>query len=177
MQLLALWKRITNVSRLLRDRLAQASSRRQHAVEFVPSMSLFISLMCSRPVGVKNRLFSIERDRNEKRTDWVRVKECKGKHGVAKIFAKASWRAARKPALLFWEAGRRSKSSGADYGLRVHKRTCMCTHKHTSANMKVHTNMTCMYCLNRYPHLLTHTYRLSHICAVISDVPQGGRAL
>lgn len=55
------------------------------------------------------------------------MKECEGKHGVAKIFAKASWRAVRKPALLFWVAGRHSKSSGADYGLCVHKRV----HVHT----------------------------------------------
>lgn len=31
--------------------------------------------------------------------------ECEGKHEVAKIFVKASWRAAGKAALLFWEAG------------------------------------------------------------------------
>lgn len=68
------------------------------------------------------------------------MKECEGKHGVAKIFAKASWRAARKPALLFWEAGRHSKSSGPDYGPSVHESMCVCTQEHASANMKAHTD-------------------------------------
>lgn len=65
----------------------------------------------------------------------VKKKKCKGKHGATKIFAKASRRVAGKPVLLFWESGRHSKSSGNDYGLRVHEGVCMRSPKHTSTNM------------------------------------------
>lgn len=56
------------------------------------------------------------------------LSECEGKHGVAKIFAKAGWRARGKPVLLFWETGRHTKSSGADYGLSVHVSVCTSVH-------------------------------------------------
>lgn len=98
----------------------------------------------------------------------MRVKECEGKHGVAKIFAKASWRAARKPALLFWETGRHSKSSGADYGLRVHKRVCAHINTHQQIWRSTQTSYHELYVLYIYiPPTCLHTH------AVISDVPQG----
>lgn len=83
------------------------------------------------------------------------MKECEGKHGVAKIFAKASWRAAGKSALLFWEAGRHSKSSGADYGPLVQEHT----HKHTQTNPR-RTNKSCVHCPRTYlPPACTHVCR------------------
>lgn len=81
-------------------------------------------------------LFLKLRPRNEKqRGRRSEKKKCKGKHGATKIFAKASRRVAGKPVLLFWESGRHSKSSGNDYGLRVHEGVCMRSPKHTSTNM------------------------------------------
>ena len=68
---------------------------------------------------------------NEGATERGRLKQCEGKHGVAKIFAKASRRALGKPVLLFWAAGSHSNSSGADYGLRTH------THTHTHTQLKL----------------------------------------
>lgn len=70
-----------------------------------------------------------------RRTDEGEREKSEGKHGVAKIFAKARRRVAGKPAVLFWDAGRRSKSSGADYGLPAHEDAYACAQNHTTANM------------------------------------------
>lgn len=56
--------------------------------------------------------------------------ECEGKHALTKIFAKASRSAASKTSAAILGTGRRSRSSGAGYGLRVHEGAQINTHQH-----------------------------------------------
>lgn len=109
------------------------------------------------------RLFSIESRRNEERES----RSVKVNMELLKYLPRPE-----KPVLLFWEAGRHSKSSGADYGLRAHE--CVCAHINTHQQIRRQTQtsylelyLQCIYipptCLNTH----THTHK------VISDVPQG----
>lgn len=74
--------------------------------------------------------------------------ECEGKHGVAKIFAKASWRAANQRCY-----------SGKLAGTQNHLELIMacpsargaCEYKHTLANTQQHTNKNCMCCTHTPP--------------------------
>lgn len=95
--------------------------------------------------------------------------ECEGKHGVAKIFAKASWRAANQCCY-----------SGKLAGTQNHLELIMacpsargaCEYKHTLANTQQHTNKNCMCCT----HTPTPPPAPTHVRSNIR-CPTGGSAL
>lgn len=156
MQGFALCKTVINASWLEQESFCSSITCGQRAVEFAQFRccgGVYFVLPATGGKWWKSRLFLIER-RLEWGMLWVSESvECEGKHGVAKIFAKASWRAANQRCY-----------SGKLAGTQNHLELIMacpsargaCEYKHTLANTQQHTNKNCMCCTHTPPPAPTH---------------------